>query len=487
MTSHGWKTIEDLPDNWKALASSELPSLASIWRDQSKNLEKTDALREFNQRLAREWSIETGIIENLYSIDRGVTQILIEKGIEASLIPHGSTDKPAEEVVAILRDHQEVLEGMFDFVVQRRELSTSYIKQLHQEMTRNQASVSAVDGAGRAVEAPLLRGQWKTLPNNPTRPDSQVHEYCPPEHVQSEMDRLVEMHQAHVARAIPTEVEAAWLHHRFTQIHPFQDGNGRIARALASLIFLRASWFPLVVDRDARARYIESLEKADLGDLGPLIDLFARLAKKAFVKSLSISEKVLHDHEPVHQLIAAAAMRLKARFENQREKQNRVFEHGRELEKLAQRKLSETARELDKELKVFSDKYFATIENSGDTTRHWFYKQIIESAKSLGYFADTRTHHTWIRLKIKEERQGEIVVSFHSLGVDFLGILAASAFMEYRDRSDEGDVEIDGPYILCADVFQCAFNEGLDTVVRRFEDWLNEIVLVGLDKWRKQL
>jgi len=23
----------------------------------------------------------------------------------------------------------------------------------------------------------------------------------------------------------PPEIEAAWLHHRFTQIHPFQDGN----------------------------------------------------------------------------------------------------------------------------------------------------------------------------------------------------------------------------------------------------------------------
>ena len=42
------------------------------------------------------------------------------------------------------------------------------------------------------------------------------------------------------------EVEAAWLHHRFGQIHPFQDGNGRVARALATMIFLRAGFVPLV-------------------------------------------------------------------------------------------------------------------------------------------------------------------------------------------------------------------------------------------------
>lgn len=52
---------------------------------------------------------------------------------------------------------------------------------------------------------------------------------------------------------VSPEVEAAWLHHRFTQIHPFQDGNGRIARLLASLVFIKAGWFPLVVTRDDRA------------------------------------------------------------------------------------------------------------------------------------------------------------------------------------------------------------------------------------------
>ena len=46
-----------------------------------------------------------------------------------------------------------------------------------------------------------------------------------------------ELHRNH--HDVAPEVEAAWLHHRFTQIHPFQDGNGRIARALATLIFVK--------------------------------------------------------------------------------------------------------------------------------------------------------------------------------------------------------------------------------------------------------
>ena len=56
---------------------------------------------------------------------------------------------------------------------------------------------------------------------------------------------------------------AAWVRHRFTQIHPFQDGNGRVARLLATLVFSRAEWLPLVVRRDDRVRYLDALEAAD--------------------------------------------------------------------------------------------------------------------------------------------------------------------------------------------------------------------------------
>ena len=106
----------------------------------------------------------------------------------------------------------------------------------------------------------------------------------------SQMDRLVSIHLSHDGK-LP-EVEAAWLHHRFTQIQPFQDGNGRIARALATLLFVKAGWFPLVVRDRERTRYIGALEKADSGNLQPLVEYFARLQKQEFLRALSIAEDV---------------------------------------------------------------------------------------------------------------------------------------------------------------------------------------------------
>lgn len=80
--------ITRLPDDTEALASTELKALAQVWRERRQELDQTGAYQEFLKRLQREWAIETGIIERLYSWDRGVTEVLIEQGIDASLIAH---------------------------------------------------------------------------------------------------------------------------------------------------------------------------------------------------------------------------------------------------------------------------------------------------------------------------------------------------------------------------------------------------------------
>ena len=93
------------------------------------------------------------------------------------------------------------------------------------------------------------------------------------------MDRLLEMHHSGtVDRDLPTDVEAAWLHHRFVRIHPFQDGNGRMARLLMAYVFARNRECPPVISLDRREHYILSLEEADRSDLRPFIEFVATFA-----------------------------------------------------------------------------------------------------------------------------------------------------------------------------------------------------------------
>ncbi len=107
-----WQPITALGDDWEKLAVAELRLLAGVWLEHKESLQATEGLREFNQRLAREWAIETGILELLYTLDRDVTQLLIERGISESFISHDSTDKPPALVAAYLRDQKEAVDWL---------------------------------------------------------------------------------------------------------------------------------------------------------------------------------------------------------------------------------------------------------------------------------------------------------------------------------------------------------------------------------------
>ena len=268
--------ITDIGAESERLRASEIPGTQAVWAEQQKQLKGTKQLAEFTDRLSREWAIETGIIENLYDIDRGVTQTLIEHGFQAEFISHGSTNKPRDYVIQLLRDQKNALDGVFAFVKAERDLSTSYIKELQVALLRSQDTTEGQDSLGRRVDVQVIKGDWKQQPNYPER-DGTVYAYCPPEHTASEMERLVGMHAEHIKQGLPPDVQAAWMHHRFTQIHPFQDGNGRVARAIASMVLVKNGLFPLVVTRDDRPRYIASLEAADEGELKPSVNLIAKL------------------------------------------------------------------------------------------------------------------------------------------------------------------------------------------------------------------
>ncbi len=150
-----WREIEDLPRDVRSLTNNELRPLHRIWMERKDNLADREALEEFHQRLKREWAIETGIIEGVYVFDRGVTQTLIEHGINPSLIPRQPGRLTPEHVAMIIEDHAEVLDWLFEFIKGDRNLTTSYIKELHAGLLRHQDVTIAMTPSGEKIEVPL--------------------------------------------------------------------------------------------------------------------------------------------------------------------------------------------------------------------------------------------------------------------------------------------------------------------------------------------
>src|SRR5207247_1024358 len=103
------------------------------WHEMKSRLSESSPsnLREFNERLARQWSIETGILERIYDLDRGTTLVLIEHGFVASLVERTSTNKEPEELVQILRDHRAAIDMIGECVSKARLLSVGFVNELH--------------------------------------------------------------------------------------------------------------------------------------------------------------------------------------------------------------------------------------------------------------------------------------------------------------------------------------------------------------------
>ena len=484
LVTHAWHPIEDLPEDWIDLAVPELRALGDVWLEQRDELEGTGALARFIDQLTREWAIETGIIERVYTLDRGVTELLIERGIDSSLIPHEATDTDPELVTAIIRDHQAAMDWLFEVVKRARPLTTSFIRELHALMTRHQRYASGRDQFGNLVEMELAHGDWKQLPNNPTRADGSVHEYCPPEQVSAEMDRLVEMHDRHSARAVPPEVEAAWLHHRFAQIHPFQDGNGRVARAITSLVFIRAGWFPLVVTSKDKDAYLDALEAADGRDLGPLVNHFAKLQRREFTQALGLVRETLREGERVDQVIASISEVFSGRQDKLREEWAQAAATANGILDRARGRLEDVRDQLAAST---GQRFYVDSQPNGGTQAHWHRGETIEVARELRYFANNHTYRAWARLKLVTDREAFVLLSLTGVGREFRGVIGASLAFFWREESDEGQRRILSVTPASDELFQINYKEDEASVIRRFDRWFEGALACALEMWRRGL
>jgi len=88
------------------------------------------------------------------------------------------------------------------------------------------------------------------------------------------MHRLIEQIRTPEFEAAHPVLQASYCHYAFVVIHPFADGNGRVARALASTFFYRAQSIPLVIFEYQRPAYLDSLRAPDLGNFRPVISFF---------------------------------------------------------------------------------------------------------------------------------------------------------------------------------------------------------------------
>ena len=217
-------------------------------------------------------ALNTGAVEGLHRAGRGLTETVVQHVLDWQRFVRADQGSPVEDYVeaglAALNMALDVATG------QMPKLTEAWIRELHRVACGPQTTVNVVVRVGDEFvrqEQLLLTGEYKRVPNHVTLPDGSVHSYCPVDQVPFEVERLVrELNQQSFLAAHPV-LQVAFAHHAFVCVHPFQDGNGRVARALASVFLLRAASIPLLVYDDQQAEYFDALAAADGGEYLPFV------------------------------------------------------------------------------------------------------------------------------------------------------------------------------------------------------------------------
>ncbi len=494
LPNYKWHPIEPLSKVEKSINLAAIRPLYESWRAAKAELKQSSPgnLELFTQRLVRRLSVETGILERLYDLDRGTTEALVADGFAEELVSRTSTDIEPSRLIEILRDQEAAVKLVVDCVAKQRPLSKAVIHELHLILTDNQDTTTAIDSLGRRMEIPLLKGKFKEQPNNPKRPDGSIHEYAPPVQVDSEVENLLEW-LSEYSKEDPIIV-SAWLHHRFTQIHPFQDGNGRVARALTTLVLLRADLLPLVIDRDLRIEYLKALEAADFGDLAPLAMLFARLERAAILQALSIDADAQISQEKT--LTAAVIQSLENRFAKRKEAKNAEL---RRVNRLAVSLRSRTRRSLERALNALKDPVSNNIAKAeihigeGGPDRdnaHWYKYEVVKSGAVNGKAINFGEDHYFVKASFRAARERLIfVTSFHHVGRELSGIMEVTAFAHLESFEDSDDRQI-----ASQDFFPCSLDPFVITwktkekeIEEAFDQWLDSAVAIAIKEYGDRL
>jgi len=101
----------------------------------------------------------------------------------------------------------------------------------------------------------------------------------------------------------PVIYQASYAHALFVSIHPFKDGNGRVARLIVNYVFWKNGLPGILLPWENRDRYYDALEECNTnelsmrGDLTELTTLFCDLFEESldFIKHNAVSEEIVSE------------------------------------------------------------------------------------------------------------------------------------------------------------------------------------------------
>ncbi len=242
------------------------------------------------------------------------------------------------------------------------------------------------------------------------------------------------------AKNIHPVLLATWAHWTIARVHPFFDGNGRMARLWQDIILFRQQLTCATIRPEDRGDYLSALESADEGRFNPLVQLVAQRLIGIFDKYLEAQRKSKDRVEWASSLAGEASARAAQRHRLAYQRWSRKMEQIRfEFERCAAC-ITDAAEDIEIQFRPYTlidqDKWESLRSGTGAKETWFFFLDFRRTRQYLRYLFFFGKHF-WSDIDSDEEK-GEPRVS-----------LLASEQIPGADRAVRlGDPEYSGPLSL---------------------------------------
>lgn len=267
----------------------------------------TEQEQRIMQKFRLDWNYHSNHIEG-NSLTYGETKALILFGITAQ-------GKPLKDHLE-MTGHNEVLKLLEDVVKEERPLSEAFIRELHVLLLKEPYYVDAITPDGSPARKLINVGSYKETPNHVRTATGEMFYFATPEETPAKMTDLIDWYREKSASGeLHPLLLAAEFHYKFVRIHPFDDGNGRMARILMNFILMQHGYPPVIIKTDEKGdRYFPTLQQADAGIIEPFIQYIGESLEHSLQLMIRGAKgESIEEADDVDKEIALLEQRLKGR------------------------------------------------------------------------------------------------------------------------------------------------------------------------------
>ena len=234
-----------------------LSSIEGKKRELDKNRPLNPSIsRKLQEQLALEWTYNSNAIEgNTLSLHE--TEVVLEQGITIG------GKSVTEHLEAI--NHKDGIEFIRKIINRKEELSETVIRDCHRIIRKGIDDLEA--GVYRRTNVRIVGARL-----------------VPPQaiKVKNQMNNLLTWYYEN-KNTLPPAILASNFHYRFVRVHPFIDGNGRVARLLMNLILMAHGYPPAILLKVDRKKYYRVLNEANAGNEEPFENFIGRSIERTLI------------------------------------------------------------------------------------------------------------------------------------------------------------------------------------------------------------